>query len=227
MKKSILLFGLVLAICAPVSAHFVFLVPDGPSKGKAVFSDSLKPDKEGVPVDKIANTKLWTISAGKTRELTWTLDKALNCYTFEVMGEAAGIVIGVTDYGVSQRGDAKPVWLQYYPKAIFGEMAGAAKAVGDPKVPVELTPIVDSGKLRFLATIKGKPVAKADVTVLVPGEEKTKVVQTDESGRTEGFEKAGQYGAYFKASEVQSGEIDGKKYEETRSYATLVVTFGK
>ena len=66
MNKSTFVFGLLLAVCAPASAHFVFLVPDGPSKGKAVFSDGLKPDKEGVPVDKIANTKLWTVSAGKT-----------------------------------------------------------------------------------------------------------------------------------------------------------------
>src|SRR5262245_41300318 len=163
---------------ASASAHFPFLVPDGPSKGKAVFSDTLKPDNLGVPVDKIAGAKLVVIDNGKATDLAWTHDKTANCYSFEVPGSGSRIVIGTVDYGVLQRGESRPFRLRYYPKAIFGEvLAGEKASVGD-RVPLELVPVIDGGKLRFKALAGGKAIAKSEVTVLVPGEEKSKVVTT-------------------------------------------------
>lgn len=220
-----LVFSCALATAA--MAHFPFLVPDGPSKGKLVFSDTLKPDDKGVPVDKIAGTKLAVLASGKVAELPLTLDKAANCYTFEVPGTESWIVVGTTDYGVLQRGEGKPMWLRYYPKAIFGDISTAKNATAGSRVPLELVPIVDGGKLKFRALAAGKALVKAEVTVMVPGEEKTKVIVTDDSGMTTGFDKAGTYGAYFRNVEVKPGEQGGKKYEEIRNYATLVVAFGK
>jgi uncharacterized GH25 family protein len=220
-----ILFALIVATAAP--AHFVFLVPVDATKGKAVFSDTLKPDDKGVPVERIAGTKLMVIDGGKATDLAWTHDKAANCYTFDVPGTGTRIVVGTTDYGVSQRGESKPMWLRYFPKAVFGDIPAPEKATVGDKVPVELVPVVDGGKLRFKAVAGGKPLAKSDVTVLVPGEEKGKVVATDENGMTEGFDKPGLYGAQVRLVEEKTGELGGKKYEELRQYATLVVTFGK
>ncbi len=225
MFRSIIAASLTLAFALPASAHFVFLVPDGAGKGKAVFSDSLKPDEQ-VPVDKIATTKLVALVDGKATDLTWAHDKATNCYTFEVPA-GAKIVTGSTDYGVFQRGEGKPFFLRYHPKSIVGEIPSPAQATVGERVPVEIVPIVESGKLRFKAISNGKPAAKVDVTVMVPGEEKKKVAATDENGLTESFDKPGQYGAYFNVAEPKAGEQGGKKYEELRNYATLVVTFGK
>lgn len=222
-----LAFAITLAAAATASAHFPFLVPDGPDKGKAVFSDSLKPDSAGVPVDKIAGTKLAVIDNGKAAELSWTHDKAANCYTFAVPGSGSRIVVGTTDYGVLQRGDSKPFHLRYYAKAIFGDIPVEEKATAGALVPLELIPIVDSGKLRFKVVAGGKPMAKVEVTVLIPGEEKSKVVVTDDAGLTSTFDKSGAYGAYARMAEAKSGEQGGKKYEEVRNYATLVVRHGK
>jgi hypothetical protein len=208
-----------------VSAHFPFLVPDGESKGKAVFSDSLKPDKD-VPIDRIANTKLVVLAAGKATDLAWTLDKTANCYTFEVPGSGPRIVVGTTDYGVLQRGESKPFLLHYYPKAIFGDLPAAEKASAGDRVPLELVPVAEGGKLRFKAVAGGKLLVKTEVTVLIPGEEKGKVVTTDDAGLTPAFDKKGTYGAQVRQVEAKSGEQGGKKYEEVRRYATLVVTFG-
>src|SRR5262245_11544268 len=219
------LFALIAATAAP--AHFVFLIPVDATKGKAVFSDTLKPDDKGVPVERIAGTKLTLIDGGEATDLAWTHDKAANCYTFEVPGTGTRIVVGTTDYGVSQRGESKPMWLRYYPKAVFGDIPAPEKATVGDKAPVELVPIVDGGKLRFNALAGGKPMAKAEVTVLVPGEEKGKVFATDVNGLTEGFDKSGLYGAQVRLVEEKSGEVGGKKYEEVRQYATLVVSFGK
>jgi len=215
----------VFAACA--SAHFPFLVPDGPSKGKAVFSDTLKPDNLGVPVDKIAGAKLVVLDNGKATDLAWTHDKTANCYTFEVPGSGSRIVVGTVDYGVLQRGDSKPFRLHYYPKAIFGEIPAEKTATVGDRVPLELVPIVADGKLRFKAIGAGKPLTKGDVSVLVPGETKSKDVQTDDAGLTPEFDKPGTYGAYVRQVEAKPGEHDGKKYDEVRNYATLVVSLGK
>jgi hypothetical protein len=207
------------------SAHFPFLVPDGPDRGKAVFSDNLKPDKD-VPIDRIANTKLVVIVDGKAADLTWKHDKAANCYTFEVPGTGPRVVVGTTDYGVLQRGEGKPFLLRYYPKAIFGDLPGPEKVTAGDKVPLELVPVAAGGKLRFKALASGKPLAKADVLVIVPGESQTKVVATDDGGLTAEFDKPGVYGAQVRKIEESAGERDGKKYAEVRHYATLVVTNG-
>jgi uncharacterized GH25 family protein len=213
------------ALASVASAHFPFLVPDGPSKGKAVFSDTLKPDKD-VPVDRLANTKLVVIADGKATDLVWTLDKTANCYTFEVPGGGSRIVVGTTDYGVLQRGDSKPFRLYYHPKAIFGDLPAPEQATVGEKLPLELVPVVAGGKLRLKALAGGKPLAKAPVSVLVPGEAKSHDVNTDDGGLTPDFDKAGTYGAYVRRIETQAGDKEGKKYDEIRHYASLVVTVG-
>jgi uncharacterized GH25 family protein len=204
-------------------AHFPFLVPDGPSKCKAVFSDNLKPDKD-VPVDLIANTKLVVIAGGKATDLAWALDKTANCYTFEVPGSGSRVVIGTTDFGVLQRGDSKPFLLHYYPKAVFGDVPGPEQASAGDRVPLELVPVAAGGKLRLKAMAGGKPLAKATVSVLIPGETKGKDVTTDDTGLTPEFDKPGTYGAQVRQVEAKAGDKDGKKYDEVRRYATLVVT---
>jgi uncharacterized GH25 family protein len=222
----VIAIAVLLAITTAAAAHFPFLVPDGPTKGKAVFSDTLKPDKD-VPVERIANTKLVVLADGKATDLVWMHDKATNCFTFEVPGSGSRIVVGTTEYGIFQRGDSKPFLLHYYPKAIFGDLPAEKQATAGDRVPLELVPVVAGGKLRIKALAAGRPLAKADVSVLIPGETKSKDVQADETGLTPEFDKPGTYGAYVRRMEAKPGEKDGKKYDEVRHYATLVVSFGK
>jgi len=220
-----LALAIVFVGASAASAHFPFLVPDGPTKGKAVFSDTLKPDKD-VPVDRIANTKLVLIADGRATDLAWALDKAANCYTFEVPGNGSRVVVGTTDYGVLQRGDSKPFLLHYHPKAVFGDVPAPERATAGDRVPLELVPVAADGKLRFKALVGGKPLAKTNVSVLVPGETKGKDVTTDDAGLTPEFDKPGTYGAQVRTVEAKTGDKDGKKYDEVRHYATLVVTVG-
>jgi len=217
---------LVLAVAVPAaSAHFPYIVPEGPNKARVVFSDTLKADDK-VPVDRLANLKLRLVTGDKAEDAPKTLDKKANVYRVDVPGEAARVVAGTLDYGVLQRGDAKPFLLKYHPKAVFGAWDNTTAAAGKT-VPLEVTPVADGGKVRFVVTLNGKPVAKAEVSVMVPGEEKPKAVVTDEAGATESFDKAGPYGVQAKHAEAAGGEVDGKKYAEVRHYATLVVTVGK
>ncbi len=207
------------------SAHFPYIVPEGPAKARVVFSDNLKAD-EKVPADRLANLKLQAMTDGKADDLMMTLDKKANVYRLDVPGDGVRVVAGTLNYGVLQRGDAKPFLMKYHPKAVFGTWASGGAAAGKI-VPMEISPEKDEGKIRFVVTFNGQPLAKAEVSVLVPGEEKPKAVVTDAAGRTELFDKPGQYGVQAKHAEAASGDVDGKKYAEVRHYATLVVTVGK
>lgn len=226
MRNWIIATACLFSVVGRGHGHFVFFVPDNASGTvRAVFSDTLKPD-ERVAIEKIDNTKLFLIdAAGKELAVKWTADKAGAFYKIELPGSGSRMLGGITDYGILQRGDSKPFWLRYYPKTIVGEIPAAEKATLGERVPVEIVPVIAGGKIRFQALTAGKPVANAEISVMVPGEEKAQDLKTDEKGFTAPFEKAGQYGVRFRQIELKSGDDKGKKYEELRHYATLVVDF--
>ena len=199
------------------SGHFPFVVPDAKGESaKVVFSDNLDPD-ENVNIEKIANTKLTLRdAAGKEMPLEWK--KSDGFYAVNVPGRGDRVIYGVTDYGVLQKGDDKPFKLAYYPKAVIGN--AAAKPVGE-KQPLEVVAEPAMGKVRFQVLAAGKPLAESEVTVMLPDGAK-KAVKTDKDGYTAAFDGAGRYGVVAKRVEAKAGEHGGKKYDEIRSYATLV-----
>ena len=96
-------------------AHFPFIVPDDKgATAKVVFSDTLEPDTN-VNIEKLANTKLTLRdAAGKESPVEWK--KGDGFYALAIPGSGTRVVYGVTDYGVLQKGDAKPFKLTYYPE---------------------------------------------------------------------------------------------------------------
>lgn len=203
---------------AVANAHFPFVVPDEKGQSaKVVFSDNLEPD-ENVNIEKIASTKL-TLRAADGKESTLEWKKETGFYALNVSGSGDRVVYGVTDYGVLQKGDDKPFKLAYYPKAVLG--APGAKPVGE-KLALEVVAEVAAGaKVRFQVLTAGKAVAESEVTVILPGGTK-KMAKTDKDGFVGGFEGAGRYAVIAKRVEAKSGEHAGKKFDEIRSYATLV-----
>ena len=204
--------------------HFPYILPD--DKGTAatvVFSDELKPDSN-VNIEKIANTKLvLRDAAGKETPLEWK--KGDGVYSLAIPGSGNRVVYGTTDYGVLQKGDAKPFRLVYYPKAVIGTATAKDATVGE-KLPLEVVAVGGSGKVKFQVLAAGKPVPNAEVTVIVPGSGK-KAVKTDKEGFTPEFDAIGRYGVTAKLFEAKTGDHAGKKYDEVRNYATLVCDVGK
>ena len=141
-----------------------------------------------------------------------SLDDAFDC-----------AVSGVTDYGVLQKGDDKPFRLVYYPKATFG--SAGAKSVGT-RLGLEVVAEPGLTKARFQVLAVGEPVAESEVTVMLPAGGK-KGVKTDKDGNTPTFEGAGRHGVHTKQIDPKESEHAGKKYSETRSYATLVCDVAK
>lgn len=207
---------------AVAQAHFPFIVPDPKGEAaKVVFSDSLEPDA-AVNIEKIANTKLTLRDAsGKESAVEWKKEDGF--YAVNVPGSGDRVLYGVTDYGVLQKGDAKPFKLTYYPKAVLG--AAAAKPVGE-KLALEVVAEGKVGATRFRVLAAGKPAAGSETTVMLPDGSK-KAVTTDKDGYTPAFDAAGRFAVYARHSEAKAGEHAGKKYDEVRSYATLVCDVAK
>lgn len=202
-------------------AHMVYIVPakDG-TTATVVFSDTLEPD-EKVKMDKLAGLKLQSRSAGQDALVTCTAGE----HSFAVkLAKAPAMLHGTATYGLLSKAE-KPTLLVYHPKAVFAGNDAKTVTIG-ATATLELVPSTVGGKTRLQLLAKGKPVAGAEGTVVLPDGTKEKV-KTDAEGYTPAFDKMGRYAAYFKHSEVVSGEHDGKKYDEVRHYATLVVDVAK
>src|SRR5947209_3311874 len=71
-------------------------------------------------------------------------------------------------------------------------------------------------------------LADAEVAILAPGAAKAEDVKTDTQGEfAVRVGRPGLYGLRARYTEARAGEQDGKKYDEARSYATLVVQLGE
>lgn len=217
--------GAALVLLAAVSvarAHFPFIVLDDKGEtAKVVFSDTLEPDTN-VNIEKLANTKLM-VRDGGGKESTVEWKKGDGFYSLAVPG-GTRVVYGVTDYGVLQKGDTKPFKLTYYPKAVIGTATAKEATIG--KLPLEVVAIGSGTKVKFQVIAAGKPLADAEVTVILPDGAK-KFSTTNKEGFTSEYDGVGRYGVYAKQIEAKPGEHAGKKYDEARHYATLVCVIGK
>jgi uncharacterized GH25 family protein len=217
------ILGLVTLISA--QAHFVFIVPGQSSDSKkevvlVVFSDTLAPD-EKIDVAKFESTKL-TMRDAAGKESALAAEKGKHELIAVLPGKGNRLVYGTTEMGVLQKGDSKPFLLKYYPKAIVGSSAEETATIGKA-VPVEIVPAIKEGKIRFQVLINGKPAEGLEVTIMLPGDKKNEKTKTDKEGFAGTFEAKGRYGVWARHVESSAGESAGKKYEEVRNYATLVV----
>jgi uncharacterized GH25 family protein len=213
------------AVCgtlAAAQAHFVFVVPDAKDSSKVVvvLSEDLSPD-ENVSADRLkALTLTCRDAGGKDVSVPFTAGK--HELTATLPGAGPRVVFGSLNYGVMQKGEGKAYLLAYHPKAVIGAVPAEKLTVGEKAVPVELVPVAAGSEVRFKFLAAGRPVADAEVTVHDPAGKSAKV-KTDPTGHTPGFPAAGRYGLWAKHVVPGGGEHGGKKYEEARHYATLVV----
>ena len=211
-----------MAVCATLAqAHFIFALPDESGlKVNVILNEVLRPSLQ-VDIGIIAGTKLSLRSADGV-ETPLTLIKEEHTLTAHLPGKAAGtrLIHGIADLGLTTRGAPQPYILLYHPKTVLGDPFNA-KAMAGGDVPVEIIPRGQAGAFSLEVLARGKPLAGAEVTVILP-EGKEQKVKTDETGRTPSFAQSGRYGAWARSFEPASGERGGTKYEQVRHYATLV-----
>ncbi len=220
-----------LVLCAAVAAapaHFVWVVPNKPAAGKAqvIFSDSLEPDSPDL-LERIARTEVF-VRGEDGKNVAVKKEKDGGAFVVTLPGKGPQVVgAALTPYGVFQRGDNPPVLLNYYAKALVGGgKDGLPAAFEKPcdNLPLDVVPMKEvTCGVRVLW--QGKPLADAEVVVMVPGKDKDVTGKTDRDGRfvVEDGKAAGLYGFRVLHNEAKAGEKDGKKFAQIRHYATLVL----
>ena len=204
------------AACA-AQAHFTFVVPDATGATvRIIMSETLNPDPQ-IDIGLIGGSDLLVRDA-ENREAPLSLTRTGEVFTAPLPGSGTRVVHGLTDLGVMNRGKAHV--LLYYPKAIVGYAFDSKTKVGGMAV-VEIVPVGRAGDMTLQLLAHGKPHGNAEITVILP-DGTSKVVRTDEHGRTEKFTATGRYGAWARFWEETAGERDGTRYEQVRHYATLV-----
>lgn len=209
----------LLGMASLADAHFVWVVPaSGGATAQVFISEELKPSDE-VDVGIIGGTKL-SMRDADGKEIPLTLTRSGPAYVTALPGGDARLVHGISDLGLTARGQEKPYLLVYYPKTILGDAFSPKATVGD-FAPVEILPVGRPGSLRLKVVAHGKPLPASEVTVILPDGVQKKAT-TNGEGLTEEFTQTGRYGAWARYWENLSGERHGKTYAETRNYATVV-----
>lgn len=226
--KPLLSLSVLIVATVPLRAHFIWLIPDDDRSTGAfqmVFSDELGPDDQ-VPITKIARTELFARAGGKGERVKVNVVEAKHAYKVTHDGTGLVMVAGTCRYGVVAKGKGKPFLLEYHPKAytrkgIVKDRAGWLMEA-HPELPLEFVP-VDGKKPQAKVLWRGKPAAKIEVVLYVPGLKESIIRTTGDDGMIELAEPkaGGVYGMRARFVEAKSGELDGKKYEEIRHYATF------
>lgn len=219
MKRLFFALAAGLIAAAVVHAHALYVVADG-DQLTVVFSDDLSPDKRVKEESwkKIDGLKLTARhNDGKVEPVKTVKGEA--CLT-AACPAGTQVIFGQVDYGVSKHGE-KPKFMTFHVKAAVNGATGDAAKLGD-KCPLEVVPVVADGKVKFQVLAAGKPVAKLEASVMVPGEKEKAKTTTDEGGFTQPFDAKGKYGVTVRQSEPKGGEAGGEKYDETTTVATLV-----
>ncbi|GJM23281.1 MAG: hypothetical protein DHS20C15_31960 [Planctomycetota bacterium] len=225
MSRILLVLLLIFAAASSARAHFVFVVPE-PTGGVAyvILSEDLDPD-EDVAIGMIGGIKLYARGTnGSVSPLTLLDDEF--AYRVEFSEEESRLLFGALQLGVHQVGDKPGNLVSYFPKAILGDDVFADDTRLGDATPVELVPVGQLGDLRFQMLLRGEPLQGSEVTVYLPDGGRTLVV-TDEQGLTESFSQTGRYGAWARATIGGAGEHEGRAYEESRAYASVVAQVGE
>ncbi len=219
----------LLAVAVPARAHFVWILPPEKERqpARVVFSDSLKPDNPEL-LKKVAHTEIFLLGDDGQKSPV-KLTRANDALEASLPpGKGARLLFGVCRYGVVQRGQAEPFLLCYYPKAVVaGEALPHLVAEARDELPLQIEIPRQGSAPRVL--LKGKPLAGAEVTVVGAGLDKPAVFRTQADGTFQPFSDPRQgevYGMRVGYTEDAPGELDGKKYQSVKHYATLTCRCG-
>jgi hypothetical protein len=224
------LLGLVAAIAlggAEARAHFLFIrigpMAEAGRSAEVYFSEQAE---AGDPqfVARIAQTKLWVQpTPGQFEPLT--VHKLTDRLRATVPASGSVAVVGACEYGVLARPNQAPFLLRYYPKAIAGKPDELNRMRPRPEVPFEIMATIEGERLRLVALKDGKPVPGAEFHAVDADLTEAKFAAGTDGEAAWTPPAPGQYSVYARDSIKQTGEADGKSYEEVRSFATLAFSW--
>jgi hypothetical protein len=212
----------MLVVTSYATAHFVWIDSEPTPDGLLIRSGFGEPD--GWDPDlaaRMGKSTFWVRRDGKTKPVAVPLDKKEQEYRTTLPGETPGTVLAATDFGVIQFGGNPPAWLRYTAKHLVGtpETWNDATPTDDLRIEVLAKREGDHVTLRVLHL--GRPLGGAVIKAYPADEEKTELT-TDEDGVAQWkVSTAGKYSLYVGTTTPTAGELDGKKYDVLKDYATL------
>jgi hypothetical protein len=211
----------------PAQAHFLFIRILPPAEGgraAEVYFSELAEAGDPRFINKIAKTELW-MQQTPGRFTALKVHKATDRLRAWLSEEGAIVVVGRCVYGVLARPRQTPFLLRHFPKALAGPPAELNKMPAYGKLPLEIIAAFEDDGVRLTALKDGKPVPKAQF-VTVDADLTNVELTADEHGRAMWRPPSGGvYSVYLRDTRKESGEADGKKYEEIRDFATVAFTW--
>ncbi|RYX83134.1 DUF3386 family protein [bacterium] len=214
MKKFLFLAPLILA-ATPAHAHFLWAQTD-PQAGqlRLYFGEGGEGVTNGVSADVLFKVEAW---GGNGKKLAPKLAGGAYCAPIAANATVIGAhqSWGVLDRSDSGRGIFR---LEYFAKAA----TSLDKAGNGAKLPFELFARRNKGEALVTLKRDGAVLPNAEVTYVTPaGEEGTKL-QTDAKGQIHfPITASGLYSLRAVVIDAVPGELDGKKYPQTRTWTTL------
>ena len=208
-------------VATPVRAHFLF-IRIGPhaeaGRGVEVFFSVRAEAGDPLFVPKIAHTKLWMQETpGKFQPLQ--VRQATDRLRAFLPSRGAVSVVGECEYGVLQRDVA--FLLQYYPKAIAGDVKQINRLQARPSIPLEIMPRIDGKKINFTVLYEGKPLPKAKL-ITVDDDLVNEELITDSAGQATWTPEDGtHYCVYTSKIVKEAGKKGDRSYQEIRRFATI------
>lgn len=221
LRLSTGLLTLVMLILCPgiCLAHFIWLAVADETIN--VYFGELPEADDPEFLKGIATAKVWSRAAdGKLQAVVVKLGEES---LVAPVPAGADLVCLAHNYGVIARGGSE-FSLRYYAKTFPTSPEKAWPRVNDQeKLPLEVSPAWQDGKLTLTVTWQGKPAADVEVTLDGPGLADV-VQQTDKNGQTiVELKEGGQLAARAKLVEETAGKQDGKSYKSIRHYSTLTL----
>lgn len=231
LRRALLALVCVVAVpTAGVHAHFIWLdiakVDEnaGRQQVRLYFSEMPAPGDLHL-IGRAAATKAWARQAnGDSEQLEFAKsdrpDLAALVATWKSPQTAS--IEAVCDYGVYDRG-GPGVLLQYYAKRLAGDWgAHGGKIARAERLTLDIVPAVQGDQLTLSVFYQGKPLPSAEL-VFIDSADQQKELRTDAQGLARVPFAAGR--CAVRAAHVEadrSGERDGKKYNQTWHYCTLI-----
>ena len=214
---------LLAAMSRPADAHFLFIRITPPAEGgrsaEVYFSEQAT---AGDPrfIDRVAHTALWrqaTPGKFETLEVRTASDRL----RAHLPSSGSVAVVGFCEYGVLARPGEPAFLLRYYPKALSGKPEELSHLERRKDAPLEIMATIDGDSVELVALADGRPLPRAVFHVIDSdlGEDE---ISADADGQAQWKPgKSGTWSIYVKRVLPTSGEKDGKRYDETREFATL------
>lgn len=219
-----LMIAVTFAMPQIAAAHFIWLVPQHEADKTIIhvyFGEDASPDDPEL-LSRLEGTTLEQLSVG-AEPIAVTLAATKESLTGTAATAPDSLFIARHDYGVLNRGDSI-FRLKYYAKT--GPAIGHAAWTDTDShrlLPLDVVPTLDGDTLHVHVRFEGELIEGAQVVASGPGMDDFEGTTDDKGLASFTTAKPGVYSIRARHIDANPGELDGKKYNDTRHYSTVAV----